>query len=133
MSHETSFNLIRKAQFTPELKEALKRFAHYRYDDIYHDFYVADFPSGQLAEKASDIGPTFEHLWLSRVSDPLLTGYAFAQPDADLDDLRHALREVGYHFSRIMGDDKRDDYDDLQQLCYDAFDQLFAQVEATPA
>ena len=128
-----NLNLVRKVQFTPALKQALKDFAHSAYDEIYHDQYVADYPSGQLADGADDIRPTFEHLWRGRVTQPLLAGYAFALPDADLDDLRSALREVGYLFGRQMGEQERDDYDDLEALCNDAFDLVFAQVEAAPA
>ena len=89
---ENNLNLIRIVQFTPELKAALKHFAHFIYDEIYFDFYVAEFPSGQLAAKASDSGPTFERRWRSKVSEPQLVGYALARPHDILDDLRAARR-----------------------------------------
>ena len=51
MSEENALNLIRKAQFTPRQIAALTHFAHFIYDEIYHDLFIADFPSGQLAEQ----------------------------------------------------------------------------------
>ena len=133
MSDQDSLNRIRQAQFTSEQIESLKHFAHNIYDAIYFDLYVADWSSGQLADDAADVGPTFEWHWLKRVSEPLLVGYAFAKPEANLDDLRSALRDIGYQFSQIMGGEERDDYDDVEKLCHDAFDQIFAQMEGESA
>ena len=59
-------------------------------------------------------------------------GYGFANPDANLDDLRNALREVGSQFSQLMGAEERDDYDDIEGLCDQAFDQIFVDVNRTP-
>ena len=128
-----NLNLIRKVHFTPELIESLKHFAHLEYDTIYHDLYVADFPSGQLADGVDDFIATFQHQWRSHVTEPLLVGYAFAQPDADLDSLRAALREVGSVFGQLMGGTELDDYDDLAELAHYAFDQLFVHVQGEPA
>ena len=133
MSKNTSFNIIRKAQFTSELLGSLKQFAHLVYDTIYHDLYVADFPSGQLADDADDFIPTFVHQWRSNVTEPLLVGYAFAKPDANLADLRDALREVGFQFSQTMGGAQQEDYDDVERLASEAFDQLFAQIAGETA
>ena len=133
MSENTSFNIIRKAQFTPEQTQALKHFAHNIYDTIYFDLYVADFPSGQLAEDADDASSTFEWHWLKRVTEPVLVGYAFANPDANTDDLRNALREVGFQFSQTMGWAQQEDYDDVERLASEAFDQLFAQIAGETA
>lgn len=125
MSHQTSFDFIRKIQFTPELKQYLKGRAHTIYDELYHAAFVQDWPSEDTSDAQSD----FEWRWLRRVTEPLLLGYAFANPDANTDDLRNALRQIGFLFSQHMGWHERDDYDDVEQQCFDAFDRVFAQVE----
>jgi len=129
MSHQTSFDLIRKIQFTPDLKQYLKNRAHTFYDEIYLNLYVGDFPTDQLPNEADDAGYAFERNWLRQVTEPLLAGYAFASPHDDTDDPRNALREVGFLFGHQIGWDKREDYDDVERLTGEAFDQVFAQEE----
>ena len=132
MSDQNSLKCISQAQSTPEQTAYLKDRAQNICDTIYFDLYVACFLSGQLAEKPSDFGPTFEWHWEKQITEPLLVGYAFAQPDANLDDLRSSLREIGYQFNQIMGGEERDDYDDVEKLDHAAYDHIFAQMEREP-
>lgn len=58
--NENNVNLIRKIQFTSELKQYLKGRAHFLYDEIYFNLYVGDFPTDQFPNETDDAGHAFE-------------------------------------------------------------------------
>ena len=115
MSHQTSFNLIRKVPFTPELKQYLKSRAHTLYDEIYFNLYVGDFPSDQLPNEADDAGHAFEWNWLRQVTEPLLAGYSFANPTTIPMTCETPCARSGITSASKWAGKQREDYDEVEQ------------------